>query len=159
MVFSWSMLFCQHVSLQQASCANLPLSLPVITGGGPPIFVGLSHSVGCRNNYADNFEAVSKGAILIDQCFDGLCASFRRSCLTVHEQTPAAFSAGTLGMRIIPSHGVCGHTDKRIFRLRSLRVLMHPHRISGRVVQLIALRSVVPLGLGVQIRCETLDVM
>ena len=42
-------------------------------------------------------------------------------------------------MRIIPSHGVCGHTDKRIFRLRSaLRVLMHRRRVAAMVVQLIA---------------------
>ena len=42
-------------------------------------------------------------------------------------------------MRIIPSHGVCGHTDKRMFRLRSaLRVLMHRRRVSGRFVQLVA---------------------
>ena len=41
-------------------------------------------------------------------------------------------------MKIVPSHGVCGHTDQRIFRLKSaLRVLMHRRRVSGRVVQLI----------------------
>ena len=42
-------------------------------------------------------------------------------------------------MKIIPFRGVCGHTDKRIFRFRSaLRVLMHRRRVSGRVVQLIS---------------------
>ena len=41
-------------------------------------------------------------------------------------------------MRIIPSRGVCGHTDTHIFRLTSaLRVLMN-RRVSGRVAQPIA---------------------
>ena len=71
---------------------RLPLSLPVITDGGPPIVAGANHSL-----------------------------------------------FFLLGMRIIPAHGVCGHTDKRIVRLRSaLRVFMHRRRVSGRVVQLIA---------------------
>ena len=60
----------------------------------------------------------------------------------MHEVTPTALSAETLGMRIILSHGVCGHTDKRIFRQRSAsRVLMHRRRVSGRVAQLIAVIS------------------
>ena len=62
------------------------------------------------------FGAISKGAALTDRCLDGLCDSLRRAGRPVHEVTPAALSAETLGMRIIPSHGVCGHTDKRIFR-------------------------------------------
>ena len=53
--------------------------------------------------------------------------------------TPAALAAETLGMRNIPAHGVCGHTDERMFRLRAaLRVLMHIRRVSGGVVQFIA---------------------
>ena len=139
MGFSQSMFFCQHVGLQQASCADLPLSLPVITDGGPPIVNGPNHSVCFRWNCADTFGAVSKGATLTDQCLDGPRESFRRAGLAVHTITPAALSAETLRMRTIPSHGVCGHGDKRIFRLTSaLRVLMHRRRVSGRVVQLIA---------------------
>ena len=75
-----------------------------------------------------------------------------------------------LGMRIIPSRDVSGHTDKRIFRLRSaLRVLMHRRRVSGRVVQLIAghlsfsaiaSRGALSLfGLGVLNSLEARDVM
>ena len=57
----------------------------------------------------------------------------------MHEVTPAALSAQTLGMRIIFSHGVCANTDKIMCRVRSaLRVLMHRRPASGRVVQLIA---------------------
>ena len=83
--------------------------------------------------------ADSRGATLTDRCLDGLCNSFRRAGLPVHEITLAALLAETLGMRIIPSHGVCGNTDKRIFRLRSaLHVSIHRRRVSGRVVQLIA---------------------
>ena len=89
-----------------AARADPPLSLPVITDGGPPIVVGPNRSVGFRWNCTDNFGAVSKGAILNDQYFDRLCESFRRSGLPVHEITPAALSAETLGMRIIWSHGV-----------------------------------------------------
>ena len=131
------MFFCQRVGLQQAICANLPLSLTVITEGGPPIVVGPKRSAGFRWNHADNFGAVCKGATSTDRYLDGLRDSFRPAGLSVHEITPTAFSAKTLGMRIIPSHGACGHTDKRIFRLRSaLRVLMHRRHFSGRVVQL-----------------------
>ena len=43
MGFSGSMLFCQHVSFQQASCADLSLM---------PIVVGPDHSVGFHWNYA-----------------------------------------------------------------------------------------------------------
>ena len=116
---------CSSVSMSghQANCADLPLSLPDITDGRPPNVVGPNHSVGIRWNCADNFGAVSKGATLTDQCLDGLCDSFRRAGLSVLEVAPAALSAETLRMKIILSHGVCGHTDKRIFRLRSaLRV-------------------------------------
>ena len=128
--FSWSMFFCQHVGLQQANCADLPLCLPVITDGGPPIVSKPNHSVRFLWNYADSFGAVSESATLTDQYLDGPCESFRREGLSVHEVTPAALSAETLGMRIIPSHGVCGQTDKRIFRLKSaLRVLMHRRRV------------------------------
>ena len=67
MGFSWSMFFGQHVGLQQASCADLPLRLPVITDGGLPIVVGADLSVVFRWNDADNFGAVSKGATLTDQ--------------------------------------------------------------------------------------------
>ena len=57
----------------------------------------------------------------------------------MQEVTPAGFLAETLGMRIIFSQGVCGHTDKRIFRIWSaLRVLMHRQRVSGRVMQQVA---------------------
>ena len=38
--FALRTFFCQHVGLQHAICANLPLSLPVITDGGPPIIAG-----------------------------------------------------------------------------------------------------------------------
>ena len=107
-VFSQSMFFCQHVGLQQASCADLPLSLPVITDGGPPIVNGPNHSVCFRWNCEDTFGAVSKGATLTDQCLDGPRESFRRAGLAVHTITPAALSAETLRMRTIPSHGVCG---------------------------------------------------
>ena len=62
-----------------------------------------------------------------------MCDSFRRAGLPVHKVTPAALSAEMLGLGIIPAHGVCGHTDKRIFRPRSaLRVSMHRRRVSGR---------------------------
>ena len=115
MAFCWSMFFCQHVGLQQANCADLPLTLAVITAGGPPIATGPNHFVGFRWNHAGNFGAVSEGATLTDRCLDGLCDSFRRAGLPVHEVTPAALAAETFGMRIIPSHGVCGHTHKRIF--------------------------------------------
>ena len=135
MGFSWSMFFCQHVGLQQTNCADHPLSLPVVTDGGAAIVVGPNHIVGFRWNYVDNLGAVSTGATLTDRCFQGLCDSFRRTRPPVHEVTPAALSAETLGMSIISSSGGCGHTDKRIFRLRSaLHVLMHRRRI----VQLIA---------------------
>ena len=101
---------------------DLPLSLPVITDR--PSLLG---------------PLTLLGASWTDRCLDGLCGSFRRAGLPVHEVTSAALSAETLSVRIIPSHGACGHTDKRILRLRSaLRVLMHRRRVSGRVVQLIA---------------------
>ena len=77
--------------------------------------VGTNHAVGFRWNYADNFGAVSKGATLTDWYLDGLCDSFRRAGLPLHEVTLAALIAETLGMRIIPSHCVCGHTDKTYF--------------------------------------------
>ena len=42
-------------------------------------------------------------------------------------------------MHEVTPDGVCGHTDKRMFRLRpGLPVLMHRRRVSGKVVQLIA---------------------
>ena len=113
--FSWSMFFDQHVGLHQANCADLPLSLPVVTDGG----------VGSRWNYADNFDAVIKGATLTNRCLDGLCDSFRDAGPPVHEVTPAALSGA--------SHGVCGHADKRIFRLWSpLRILMYRRRSRER---------------------------
>ena len=65
-----------------------------------------NHCVGSYWNHADNVGAVSQGATLSDQCLDGLCDSFRRAGLSVHEVTPAALCAETLGMRTIPSHGV-----------------------------------------------------
>ena len=97
------MFFCQQVSLQQARCADPPLTLPVITDGGPPIVTGTDHFVDFRCNYADYFGAVTNCAILTDQCLDGLCESFRRAGLPVHEITLAALSAETLGVRFIPS--------------------------------------------------------
>ena len=48
------MFFCQHVGLHQVKSVGLPVSLPVVTDGGPPIVVGPNHSVGFRWNYADN---------------------------------------------------------------------------------------------------------
>ena len=115
MGFSWTMFFCQHVGLQQANCPDRPLSLPVITDCGPPIVPGPNHSVGFQWNFADNVDAVSKGATLSDRCFDGLCGSFRQAGLPVHEVTPGALSAEMLGMRVFPSHCVCGHADMRFF--------------------------------------------
>ena len=49
-------------------------------------------------------------------------------------------SAATgLPLHEVTPDGVCGHTDKRMFRLRSgLPVLMRRRRVSGKVVQLIA---------------------
>ena len=91
----WSMFFYQHCGLQQASCADVPLRLPVITAGGPSIVFGPNCAVGFRWNCADNFGAVSEGAILADQCLDGLCESLRRAGLTMHEVTPAALSTET----------------------------------------------------------------
>ena len=85
--FSWSMLFCQHVGFQQPRCVGLPLSLAVITDGGPPIVIGPNHFVGFRWNHADNFGAVGEGATLTDECLDGLCESFRPAGLSVHEIT------------------------------------------------------------------------
>ena len=70
---------------------------------------------------------------MIDQCLDGRCESVRRAGLPVQYTTPAALSAQTLGMRIISSHGVCGHTDKRIYRLSlALHVLVHRRRAVDR---------------------------
>ena len=91
MRFIWSMFFCKLVGLYEANCADLTVSLPVITGGGPPIVIGANHSAGFRWNNADNFGAVSEGDTLTDRCFDGLCDSFRRAGLPVHEVTSAAF--------------------------------------------------------------------
>ena len=71
MRFIWSMFFCQLVGLYEANCADLPVSLPVITGGGPPIVIGTNHSAGFRWNYADNFGAVTEGDTLTDRCLDG----------------------------------------------------------------------------------------
>ena len=82
-----------------------------------PVLLG--HSLGFRWNQAENFGAVSTGATLTDRCFHGLCYSFRRAGLPVHEVTPAALSSKALGMRSNPFQGVCGHTGKFIFRLRS----------------------------------------
>ena len=116
-----------------------PLGLPAITGGGPPIVVGTNRSVGFRWYYADKVGAVSKGATLTARYFDGLCDSFRRVGCPVHEVASAALSAETLGVRIISAHGVCGHTDSRIFISdRHGAFLMHRRRVSGRVVQPIA---------------------
>ena len=112
------MFFCQLVGFQQANCADLPLCLPVITDGGPPI-LGVNHFVGFRWSCADNFGAISKGTILTDRCLDGLNDSFHRASLPVHEVTPAALSTETLGMRIIFPHSVCGQTDQLFFRLGS----------------------------------------
>ena len=114
--------------LQQTSCANLPLNLPVITDV-PPVVIGPNHSVGFRWNYANSFGAVSKGAILTDRCLDGSCDSFRRAGHTVHEITAAAFSAETLRMRMIPSHGVCGHRQAYFPSQFGVALLVHRRRI------------------------------
>ena len=95
----------------------LPACLPPASElcGSPPIVVGPNHSVCFRWNYADKIDAVSNGATVTDRCFYGLCGSFRRAGLPVHEVTPAALSAETLGMRIISSDGVVADIQTSVF--------------------------------------------
>ena len=64
------MFFCQHAGLQQARCADLPLSLPVITNGAP-IVVEPNHSVGFRWNDADNFCPSVKAPSLLTSALTG----------------------------------------------------------------------------------------
>ena len=104
------------VGLHQANCADLPLSLPVITDGGQSLLEPIT-------------PLVSAGTTLTISVSSPKALPCRA----------AALSAETPGVRIIPSRGVCGHTDKSIFLLRAvLRALMHRRRVSGRVVQLFA---------------------
>ena len=141
--FSWSMFFCQHVGLQQASCADLPLSLPVITRWWTAssflcrttlwVFAGTTPTAfGAASKEGDHDWIGALTGYVIRSAPQGLA---------VHGVTLAALSAETLGMRIIPSSRCLRTCRHAYFRLRSGRccgVLMHRPRASGRVVPLIA---------------------
>ena len=65
-----------------------PSEFTVIIDGGSPVVVLTNRSVGFRRNHGENFGAVSKCATLADRYLEGLCDSFRRAGLPVHEVTP-----------------------------------------------------------------------
>ena len=107
---------------------------------------------------------LSVKASLTGRCLDGLCDSFRRAGLAVHEVIPAALSAEALGMRIIKSSR-CLRTCRHAYFSYQVGVARLDTPSSslrkGRATDCWSspARSAVPSGLGLEIRCAALDVM